>query len=405
MEITVRKVELVRAFGPGAAIGSYQTLPAQLTDDQEDGPEVNMPVTAVAESAMPSPVVAESPALSELRNTSHVVPLLPAGAAVHEVPLGHQVIYGSPAPAAVQLQPVSSYFRFPVAPGAVQRPERARSAISCSIVNGGHAAETPKPATMAFESTYLPASDRAQPMAMYTSSSFASASGGAYPDCVAETSSSGPRMQTPSLCVHDLLPPMDFIFYKDPNSCVAITEDSAAPRSLAPAEPVPRWKNMREILVKADNSHAQSLEHLATQIQDLMGSQMKLNTELRELKQQVYSNCQDLEGIRREAQNRFVTTSHRYSTAPRLSPPPVVSTEQPADFDEDLTNFPASSPTSTSMTTKNLGYDNTEDMLANVRGHAARGLETLHRHTARAVQHFSDSSWLAGLGRLSSRSY
>jgi len=114
---------------------------------------------------------------------------------------------------------------------------------------------------------------------------------------------------------------------------------------------------------------------------------MKLDTQLRELKQHVYGNCQDLEYIQREAQNRFVAPSLRHYTAPRLSPPPVLSTS-----------------TSTSMTTKNLGYDNTEDMLANVRGHAACGLETLHRHTARAVQHFPDSSWLSSMRQLSSRS-
>ena len=111
-----------------------------------------------------------------------------------------------------------------------------------------------------------------------------------------------------------------------------------------------------------------------------MGSQLKLNTELWELKQQVCSNCQDLDGIRREAQNRFVAPSLRYSSAPRLSLLPVLS-----------------------MRTKNLGYDNTQDMLSNVQDHAARGLDTLHRHTARAVQSFSDGSWLASMGRISSR--
>jgi len=172
-----------------------------------------------------------------------------------------------------------------------------------------------------------------------------------------------------------------------------------------------------------DTSHGQSLEHLASLIQDLMGSQMKLDTQLRELKEQVYTNCQDIEGVRREAQNMLVAPSFRYSTAPRLSPPPpALSTQQqPADLqllplprystrlpsealEARLTKSPDSLPASTSMTSKNLGYDNTEDMLANVRGHAAHGLETLHRHTARAVQHFSDSSWLASMGRLSCRS-
>jgi len=412
MAISIRKVDPVKAFRqPDAAIGSHQTTPAQLTADQEDGPEVNMPLPVpVAESVLPSPLVAESPVLSELRNTSHVVPLAPVGAG-HQGPLGHQVIHGAPAPMASPFERAASYFRLHPAQAAVLCTETARSEMSCPAVPDNESREPPMPATMAFESTYLPSarSDRAQHTATHPSSSFASASVGACPDCVADAGV-GPWMQTPSTSVHDLLPPMDFIFYKD------------SPLPPAPAEPVPDWKNTREISVKADTFHVQSLEHLALQIQDLVGSQMKLNTELRELKQQVYSNCQDLDGIRREAQNRFVAPSLRYSLAPSLSPPPVLSTQQqpadlelspapvfstrqpPENLEDHLTNLPASPPTSTSMTSKNLGYDNTEDMLANVRGHAARGMETLHRHTARAVQHFSDSSWLASMGRLSCRS-
>jgi len=188
--------------------------------------------------------------------------------------------------------------------------------------------------------------------------------------------------------------------------CIPIMENlpAAPPLLPAPAEPVPDWKSTREVSVTADRSHAQSLEHLACQIQDLRGSQMRLSMELQELKQQVHSTCRDLEGIRRDAQNKCEAKFSRYSTEQRLSPPPVLSMRQPADFDDNLMNLPASTPTSTSMTSKNLGYDNREDMLANMRGYAARGLETLHRHTASALQRFSDSSWLANMGRLSSRS-
>jgi len=221
------------------------------------------------------------------------------------------------------------------------RTQTARSEISCSAVPDSGNRESPKLATMASESTYLPwaFSDCAQHAATYHSGSFATDAG-----------NGGPWMQKPSISVDHLLPSADFIFYKDPP---------------APAEPVPDWRNTREI--SADTSHAQSLEHLSSQIHDLMGSQIKLNTELWELKQQLCSKS--------SAPSRQVSTS----TAP--SPPPVQSM----------------------ATKKNLGYDNTEDMLANARGHASRGLETLHRHTARAVQHFSDSSWLASMGRLPSR--
>jgi len=57
-----------------------------------------------------------------------------------------------------------------------------------------------------------------------------------------------------------------------------------------------------------------------------MGSQLKLNTELWELKQQLCSSCQDPEGVRRKPQNKFVAPSLRHSSAPRLSPPPVPKT-------------------------------------------------------------------------------
>merc|ERR1712008_220941 len=127
---------------------------------------------------------------------------------------------------------------------------------------------------MAFESTYLSSArgDRAQHAATHPSSSLPSARAGVCPDHVTEAGS-GHWMQTPSMSVNDLLPQMDFIFHKDPNSCVPIMEDSLAapPLPPAPAEPMPDWKNTREILVKADTSHAQSLEQLASQIQDLMG--------------------------------------------------------------------------------------------------------------------------------------
>jgi len=392
MVISIRKVDPVKGCRqPDAAIGSHQTTPTQPTDDQEYGPELNIPLPSVAKSVEPSPVVAESPVLGELKNTSHVVPLVPVGAvhqvplghqviygapapvgAVHQVPLGHQVMYGAPAPMAVPFKPAASYLGLPPAQATMLRTETARSGTSFSAVT-----ESPKLATTAFDSTSLPCalSDRAQHAAMSPSSSFASASGGACPDAGSGGGGGGggggPWIQTPSISVDGLLPPMDFIFYKDPNPLVP----------LAPAEPVPDLRNTRELSVKTDTSHVQSLKHLSSQLQDLMGSQMKLNTELWELKQQLCSNCQDPEGIRREPQNRFVAPSLRYSSAPRLSLLPVLS-----------------------MRTKNLGYDRNEDMLANVRGHAARGLETLHRHTAKAVQHFSDSSWLASIGRLPSRS-
>jgi len=336
---SIRKVDPVKVFRqPDTAIGSHQTTTTQPTDDQVDGPEDNIPLLSMAESVVPSPVVAESPVLCELTNTSDVVPTVPFGAvhqghqviygalalvgAVHQLPLGHQLMYGARAPAAV---------RFKRAQATMLRTETAQSDMSFSAVPDSGNRESPELAT--FESTYVSVS-RAGGIGV-------------------------PWTQ------------MDFTFFKDLNPC-------SPP---APAEPVPDWRNTRDISVKADTSHVQSLEHLSLQIQDLMGSQMKLNTELWELKQQVCSNCQDLEGLRREPQNRFVAPSLRHSSAPRPSPPPVLST-----------------------TTKNLGYDKTEDMLANVQGHAARGLETLHRHTARAVQHFLDSSWFASMGRLSSRS-
>jgi len=60
-----RKVDPVKVFRqPDAAIGSHQTAPTQLIDDQIDGPEDDIPV----------PSVAESPVLCELTNTSDVVP-------------------------------------------------------------------------------------------------------------------------------------------------------------------------------------------------------------------------------------------------------------------------------------------------------------------------------------------
>jgi len=258
-------------------------------------------------------------------------PPAPVGA-VHQVPLGHKVMYGTPS--------------FPPAQATMLRTETAQADSSCSAVPDSGNRESPKLATMASESTYPPwaLGDCAQHAPMHHSSSFVTDPG------------AFPWMQTPKISVNDLLPPVNFVFYKDPNP-------SAPP---APAEPVPGWRNTREISVKADTSHAQSLQHLSSQIHDLMGSQIKLNTELWELKQQLCSKS--------SAPSRQVSTS----TAP--SPPPVQSM----------------------ATKKNLGYDNTEDMLANARGHASRGLETLHRHTARAVQHFSDSSWLASMGRLPS---
>jgi len=221
MQISVRKVNPVKAFRqPDAAIGSHQTTPAQLMEYQEDGPAVNMPLPSVAASIMPSPLVAESPVSSELRNTDHVVPLEPVGSN-------------------------ASYFLFPPAQAAMLRTETAQSDISCSAVPDSGNRQSPEPAKMAFESTYLPSArnDHAQHAALHPSSSFASASGGACLDSRSDAGGS-PCVQTPSMSLHDLLPPMDFIFYKDPN---------------------PDWKNTREISVNADTSHARSLEHLASQ--------------------------------------------------------------------------------------------------------------------------------------------
>jgi len=157
MQISVRKVNPVKAFRqPDAAIGSHQTTPAQLMEYQEDGPAVNMPLPSVAASIMPSPLVAESPVSSELRNTDHVVPLEPVGSN-------------------------ASYFLFPPAQAAMLRTETAQSDISCSAVPDSGNRQSPEPAKMAFESTYLPSArnDHAQHAALHPSSSFASASGGA----------------------------------------------------------------------------------------------------------------------------------------------------------------------------------------------------------------------------------
>jgi len=245
--------------------------------------------------------------------------------ALHQVPLGHQVIYEPPAPVgAVHQVPLGHKVMygtpsFPPAQATMLRTETAQADSSCSAVPDSGNRESPKLATMASESTYPPwaLGDCAQHAPMHHSSSFVTDPG------------AFPWMQTPKISVNDLLPPVNFVFYKDPNP-------SAPP---APAEPVPGWRNTREISVKADTSHAQSLQHLSLQIQDLMGSQMKINAELWKLKRQLSSN----------------------SSAPRVTHPRV---------------------------NRNLGYDNKQEMLANVQGHAARGLRTLHRHTTRAVQHF-----------------
>jgi len=373
---------------------------------------------------MPSPVLANSPTSSELMNTSRVVPVSPTGA-IHPVPQGHQVVYAAPACGmAVPRGHVRSITKLSnITPRLQPAPEMvtARSmsegsqfrSMTAEVASSGavsrqdlQAAPPRSPPAMPFEPTYLPFvyGSSTEPAALHHSSPVASASVGADADHLADNGGVL-WMQPPSFSFRELLPPMDFVFHKDPNIFVPIMEEApvAFPMSTAPAESAPEWKSTRDISVKDHSCPAQSLEHLSSQIQDLVGSQEKLNTELLELKQQVYNNCQDLEGIRREAQSRFAARSPRYSNA-TLSPPPAFVTHQhPTDFEDHVSDFAASPPTSTSVTTKNLGYDDTQDMLSNVQDHAARGLDTLHRHTARAVQSFSDGSWLASMGRISSR--
>eukprot|EP00419_Tripos_fusus_P035334 CAMPEP_0172783354 /NCGR_PEP_ID=MMETSP1074-20121228/204394_1 /TAXON_ID=2916 /ORGANISM="Ceratium fusus, Strain PA161109" /LENGTH=329 /DNA_ID=CAMNT_0013620343 /DNA_START=3 /DNA_END=992 /DNA_ORIENTATION=+ len=323
------------------------------------------------------------------------------------------MVYGAPAHGmAVPLQQQAQcLFRLPPAtPAAQPNPVMAFNTICdgselSSPVALPHqdpqAAPLRSPSVAAFEPAYAqPAwGTSTQPAVPHSWGSIASSSPvGVDADYPADTGG-GPWMEVPSFALHDLLPPVDFVFHKDPKIVAPIMEEAP----VAPPLPVSDWKRTREIPVTDHGCHAQSLEQLASQIQDLVGSQEKLNMELRELKQQVYSNCQDLEGIRQEEQSRFAARSHRYSNA-RLSPPPAVSTQQqPMDPEDDLIDFPASPPTSNSVTTKNLGYDNTQDMLSNVQDHAARGLDTLHRHSARALQKVSDGSWLASVGRISTR--
>jgi len=325
----------------------------------------------------------------------------------------HQVIYGAPAqgmplppdqaPSFLRVLPL----RAAVHPTLMAPMVTDHSDLSSRAPQSEPPAAAPQtPAAMAFESTYVSSArgDRAQLVAMHPSSSIQSASVGVCADYA--DAGGGSWMPAPSMSFSDLLPPMDFVFYKDPNFSVPIIEDTPAapPWPPPPAEPVPEWKSTRDISVKADSSHAQSFQQLASQIQDLTGSQQRLNMELQELKQQVYCTCQDLEIIRRESQKKLVGPSSLYSDAPRLSPPPVLLTRQPpVDLEDNLNDLPVPSPKSTSMSTKNLGYESTQDILSSVRGHAARGLSTLHRHTSRAVQNFSDSSWLASMGQGSTR--
>lgn len=241
---------------------------------------------------------------------------------------------------------------------------------------------------------------------------------------------------------HELLSPMAFHFYKDPNSRGEDSEGQfpSAPASLgAPAEPTftrdldlpppppsilmeglhtqhtvpsnhmtacaPAPEDEKLEAVKATTSN------MATQIQEMMTAQNKLRDELEEVRMLVTNNFHDLEDFRREAQGRLLPPQqpqHQqeqrewqqqqlYQQHPPVSPQMPVTTvyHNPATQSARSLPWHHQEPDFLAQQTpaaRNLGYGQTETLLSNLSGTATRGLGALHSHATRALRSVSDSA-------------
>jgi len=218
---------------------------------------------------------------------------------------------------------------------------------------------------------------------------------------------------TPPPSGHELLPPMEFHFYRDPAGlgqegleCTDLFQDSGL--GLPPPPPPAFSESLPEppcvtpqALQEADQFEAQAVAHeqraeqlealpptasnVEAQIRELLEGQRALREELHEVRMQVNSNFHDLEDFRREAQQPMTPQSSQMYYDPMLpmhQAGPMPQAQQQAPQEPLLQEFSAGPP----RAPRNLGYADNQDAFATLHVHATRGLGNLHSHATRAFK-------------------